>query len=251
MSDFLQIDRLVSSIVTGEVRRIGGAQLTDALRHLVQKVEGQARDGVKAAAYKKGKEAGLEEGHRLGQAATASPAPPPLRSTASQTDTITPDPTQPSAMHCSHQLPPLCHVLCRPVPPKLSRLMFLFSRSTGAFPLTLPPHPHLLPATSPHFRRVTHTCSEAWGAASIGLSRPRSSCAPRLNQQNIVFHIYSSHPSDSTSSHTQIPSSTSFHPSMRASFDWDRDPRLRDLGRALTVSPGMRFFCFCVLFFLS
>ncbi|KAJ7749588.1 hypothetical protein DFH07DRAFT_775422 [Mycena maculata] len=117
MADSLQIDHLILGIIMADVQRIGGSQLTEALRRLVQKVEAQNCESVRQAEYKegyrKGKEVGLKEACE--QMAEAHPL---FHSTASQTD------IEPCAVLAPH-----------PVSPTIPPLVPIPSPSTTSAPV--------------------------------------------------------------------------------------------------------------------
>ncbi|KAJ7192385.1 hypothetical protein B0H12DRAFT_1246166 [Mycena haematopus] len=254
MSDPLQIDRLISGIVTADVRRSGGVELTEVLLRLVQKVSAlkvQKRSGIREAGYREGYKKGIEEGLRKGQTAEASALPatttPRLfSSTASQTN------DEPKAVVA---------VAPCPVPPSTP---CPHSPSTHTDPndlMELPFHPRSS-SPCPASHDLSSLCTGTSQLfASLQRCRRRSSCTPRSRfssswepgrPQTIVLQIYDStakiphtHYRDgpssfSTSQFTPMSPPTQKQPSL--SLDWDRDPRLCDLGRALTalgwVRPG-------------
>ncbi|KAJ7077393.1 hypothetical protein B0H15DRAFT_861720 [Mycena belliarum] len=237
MADPLQVDRLISSIVTDDVRRAGGAQLTDALRRLVQKVEAQERASTRLAGYKEGYKKGVKEGRGTGVKAEASSPRPLFCSISSQTDTDPPHPTSAPPIDPSVSLSP---------DPTLPALPPTSRRDTSE------PRTELFPHSPParDFSSLRTGIPQPFGSLCRRFRRSRrpprpSSRAHEAGQPIFILKNYSVHskcPSHSGIAPASCPtlhdhplrtSSSTFDASVR--LDWDRDPRLRGLSRALTA----------------
>ncbi|KAJ6461012.1 hypothetical protein C8R45DRAFT_1028970 [Mycena sanguinolenta] len=237
-----KMDQLLGLLIPENVRKEGGEKLQERLRNMFDvaaRIGHQQREKETANARREGHEAGRQEGLRecRGSHSEASAASPHFASVATQTVAVNPPPFPPSRSLrvASTQTDAVTTVAAAPV-------SLDWAEDAEALPIPSP-HPSSMQPTPRDFSALCTGISRPF--ASLQRRRHRSPCSPsswtqsrpvfRRHTKSSVYHRYpqKNTPYSQSSFRFATPSNSYPPGPVPSQLDWDRDPRLRDLSRAL------------------
>ncbi|KAJ7808449.1 hypothetical protein B0H14DRAFT_2870138 [Mycena olivaceomarginata] len=244
-----KMDQLLGLLVPDDVRKEGGGKLQERLRNMFDvaaRIGHQQRAKEIACAREEGYEAGRQEGWRECQARPHSEASTAWSransvSAVTETETHSPSPLSRSLCAVGTQTDAVT-VPASPVP-------LNWAEDAEALPIPSP-HPPLTPPTPRDFSALCTGISRPF--ASLQRRRRRPPRSPSSWTQSRPFFSqhakstdYYHYPQKNTPhSHSPFrftaPSNSFPSGPMPTQLDWDRDPRLRDLGRALAALGWVR-----------